>query len=257
MFEHTLAGSMPSDRSFRFGPASAAVAIHAGVLIAVLAVSWLTLHPVEDPKAPMIFTIFPQPPVMEERPVFVPPAPRAGGSSENRAAPALPPPVPPPETTPEQTFVPDDVAPPAVQDTPAAGEGASLDVGTPGNGHRTGTGLGIGDGADPAGNGPGGTGTGSDPIAIGPGIASPRLIFKVQPEYPPVARKSRLEGRVVLRAVVGPDGNVTSVELVDSSNAMFNQAAIDAVRQWRYTPPSQNGRPVSVWLNVMVKFTLS
>ena len=257
MFEHTLAGSMPSERSFRFGPVSAAVVIHAGVLLAVVAISVLTLHPNPGPDPPPQWVFPTLPPDFGAEPA-------AGGSAARREpsrqeAPAQPTRPTLPEAVPDQireldATALDESTVTSLDNNQGSGSGGELEGDGSGNGLGSGSGSGNGDGT---GVGDGiGDGAGTDPLAIGPGIATPRLVFKVQPEYPPMARKIRLEGKVVLRAVVGPDGSVTSVELVHSSNPMFNAAAMDAVRQWRYTPPSQNGHPVSVWLNVMVTFTL-
>lgn len=256
MFEHTLAGTIPSERSNRFGPVSAALVIHVGILLAVVAVSVLTLRPIPNPQLPMAIVFPTPPPLIEETPVLTPPAPRAGGRSDDRPAPVQPLPTNPPVTVPDDSVVLDPVASIASADAPADSEGSSLGVGPPGDGEGSGLGPGSGDGSDPTGDGPGGTGIGSGPVALGPGVAAPRLIVKVQPDYPAIARRSRLEGEVVLRAVVGPDGSVSTVAVVRSTNRLFDGAAIDAVRQWRYSPPSQDGRPVSVWFEVVVKFRL-
>jgi protein TonB len=73
----------------------------------------------------------------------------------------------------------------------------------------------------------------------------------VEPVYPPIARTARLEGSVVVDAVIRQDGSVSDVKVLSSSNKMFEQACIDAVRQWRFTPGSQD-----VVLTVTVNFTL-
>jgi protein TonB len=57
-----------------------------------------------------------------------------------------------------------------------------------------------------------------------------------------------------VRAVIAPDGSVESVEVVSSTNPMFNDAAVDAVRRWRYRPALMNGRPVRVYFSVVVDF---
>jgi protein TonB len=88
------------------------------------------------------------------------------------------------------------------------------------------------------------------PVRVAPG-QGPGLVKKVEPIYPPIARSARLEGSVVVDAVILKDGTVSEVKVLRSSNQMFDQACIDAVRQWRFTPGSQD-----VVLTVTVNFTL-
>ena len=88
------------------------------------------------------------------------------------------------------------------------------------------------------------------PVRVAPG-QGPGLVKKVEPIYPPIARSARLEGTVVVDAVILKDGTVSEVKVLNSSNRMFDQACIDAVRQWRFTPGPQD-----VVLTVTVKFTL-
>lgn len=88
------------------------------------------------------------------------------------------------------------------------------------------------------------------PIRVSPG-QGPGLIKKVEPHYPPVARAARIEGKVVVDAVIRKDGSVSDVTVLSSTNKLFDQACLDAVRQWRFTPGSQD-----VVLTVSVHFTL-
>jgi len=88
------------------------------------------------------------------------------------------------------------------------------------------------------------------PIRVSAG-QGPGLIKKVEPRYPPLAQSARIEGTVVVDAVIRKDGTVSDVTILRSSSKMFDQACIDAVRQWRFTPGSQD-----VVLTVTVNFTL-
>jgi periplasmic protein TonB len=88
------------------------------------------------------------------------------------------------------------------------------------------------------------------PIRVAPG-QGPGLIKKVEPRYPPIAQAARLEGTVVIDAIILKDGSVSDVKVLKSSNPMFEQACIQAVKQWRFTPGSQD-----VILTVTVNFTL-
>lgn len=88
------------------------------------------------------------------------------------------------------------------------------------------------------------------PIRVSPG-QGPGLIKKVEPRYPPIAQSARMEGNVIVDAVIRQDGTVSDVTVLRSTNKMFEQACIDAVRQWKFTPG-----PRDVVLTVTVNFTL-
>jgi len=88
------------------------------------------------------------------------------------------------------------------------------------------------------------------PLRVAPG-QGPGLIKKVEPEYPQLARASRMQGTVVVDAVIRADGTVGEVKILRSTNRLFEQACIDAIQQWRYTPGPQD-----VILTVTVHFNL-
>ncbi len=91
-------------------------------------------------------------------------------------------------------------------------------------------------------------------------MTNPKLIqeSKVQPEYPELARVARLEGNVILQAIIHADGTVGDLEVLrcNRPNMGFEDAAIEAVRHWRYEPATQNGKPVEVYFTVFVEFKL-
>jgi protein TonB len=87
-------------------------------------------------------------------------------------------------------------------------------------------------------------------------MVRPVLLTKVQPDYPKVARQARLEGKVTVQAVIGLDGSVESVEVMRSTSSLFEGAALDAVRQWKYRPATMGGQPVRVYFVVEVGFVL-
>ncbi|MBV8051318.1 MAG: energy transducer TonB [Acidobacteriaceae bacterium] len=87
-------------------------------------------------------------------------------------------------------------------------------------------------------------------------VVEANLIHDVAPTYPPEAGRARIEGAVVLWAVIGKDGTVQDVR-VESGLPMLAQAAIDAVKQWRYKPYLLNGEPVEVDSRITINFTLS
>jgi protein TonB len=91
-------------------------------------------------------------------------------------------------------------------------------------------------------------------------IVRPELIpdSKIEPHFPELARITRVPGSVELRAVIDEDGTVKEIEVVacDQPSFGFEEAAIEAVRQWRYRPATLRGRPVAVYLVVLVEFKL-
>jgi protein TonB len=84
----------------------------------------------------------------------------------------------------------------------------------------------------------------------------PVLVSKVEPEYPEIAKKARIEGIVVLEAIINKDGTVGNIKVLRSLNPILDQAAIKAVKQWKYIPGKVNGKPVNSYLTVTVRFIL-
>src|ERR1039457_5593348 len=93
-------------------------------------------------------------------------------------------------------------------------------------------------------------------VQVPAGTSQGLLVSKVQPTYPPLARQARVQGTVVLQALIGKDGAVQSLT-VTSGHPMLIQAAMDAVKQWRYKPYLLNGEPVLVQTTINVNFQLS
>jgi periplasmic protein TonB len=87
-------------------------------------------------------------------------------------------------------------------------------------------------------------------------VAESNLVHDVAPEYPPEAGRARIEGTVVLLAVIDKDGTVRDVR-VESGLPVLAQAAIEAVKQWRYRPYLMNGEPVEVDSQITINFNLS
>jgi periplasmic protein TonB len=93
------------------------------------------------------------------------------------------------------------------------------------------------------------------PRMVSLGVMDASLIHRVQPDYPPIAKLMRLSGTVVLRAVIGTDGEVRQIEVL-SGNPILAEAARAAVRQWRYRPTLLDGQAVEVETQVTVNFVL-
>jgi protein TonB len=139
----------------------------------------------------------------------------------------------------------------------AAPESASQGSGS-GGGAGTGRGTGIGPG-EGSGLGPGsGGGTGGGVYRPGSGIVLPRPIREVKPQYTADAMRAKIQGQVLLEAVVLPDGSVGDVEIVRSLDPVFglDQEAIKAAKQWRFVPGTRQGQPVAVLVTIEMTFTL-
>jgi protein TonB len=177
---------------------------------------------------------------------------RPAGLATGRPTPALAQPAT--QTTP--SIVPDGL--PAPEDLIDGGSadlaigpgctGAHCVAGLAGDGDGSGHGVGFdsGDGADP---GPG------RPLLAGREVTPPLKLHDVRPDYPELARRARVEGRVELACTIAPDGRVVEARAV-SGPALLREAALAAVRQWRYRPTLVGGAPVAVLLNVTVYFRL-
>jgi protein TonB len=83
-----------------------------------------------------------------------------------------------------------------------------------------------------------------------------KLVRKVIPEYPPIARAARISGVVRLIGTIGKDGTIRNLQLV-SGRPMLARAALEAVQQWVYEPTLLNGKPVEVIAPIEVSFTIS
>ena len=96
---------------------------------------------------------------------------------------------------------------------------------------------------------------GNGPLRVGGRVQAPRLIRRIQPVYPALARETRTQGMVILDCVIDQHGNVTNMKLV-SGNPLLVQSAFSAVQQWKYQPTLLNGIPVAVEMEVQVSFVL-
>ncbi|MEX1128872.1 MAG: energy transducer TonB [Vicinamibacterales bacterium] len=102
----------------------------------------------------------------------------------------------------------------------------------------------------------GGTYAGSgQPVRVGGTIKEPKNIKRVAPVYPPEAQAAGVSGMVILEVLIGGDGRVSDAKVLRSI-PLLDQAAIDSVLQWEYTPTLLNGVPVPVMMTVTVNFTL-
>jgi TonB family protein len=192
---------------------------------------------------PKVERTLPPPPVRPrpvEQPVEPPPAPAA---------------VPAPQVVAPVATAAADARDRAGVLTESASTADSNGAGT-GGGVGSGRGTGIGEG-DGSGIGPGsGGGTGGGPYRPGSGIVAPSLLREVKPDYTEAARRGSIEGDVVLEIVVRRDGSVGDIKIMQGLGAGLDERAVEAVRQWRFSPARRFGTPVDVIVEVAVEFKL-
>lgn len=94
------------------------------------------------------------------------------------------------------------------------------------------------------------------PIHVGGDVAAPNKISAPQPQYTEIARKARIQGVVIVQAIINKQGNVTDVKVLKGLPMGLDQAAVDAIRKWKFEPATLNGKPVDVYYNLTVNFTL-
>jgi protein TonB len=92
-------------------------------------------------------------------------------------------------------------------------------------------------------------------VRVGGRVKAPRKIYAPAPNYPALARQARIEGTVVIDAVIDVSGNVVEAKVV-SGHPLLLAAALEAVRQWKFEPTYLNEQPVPVALLVTVEFHL-
>src|SRR5919109_2072657 len=93
-------------------------------------------------------------------------------------------------------------------------------------------------------------------VRVSQGVTEGLLTRKVQPVYPPLAKTARIQGDVVLNAVISKNGAIENLRVM-SGHPMLVTSALDAVKQWKYRPYILNGEPVEVETTITVKFTLA
>ncbi|HKS25035.1 MAG TPA: TonB family protein [Thermoanaerobaculia bacterium] len=245
MFETSVIQARAKARSRRPLLFSFSIAAHAAVIITVVATS---LASVTLPKrAPNQVTI----------PVFTHLEPMLGGGSEHKKTPAATPPVkrevtPATPATPNvvpNTVVPAASQPPSTSDAGPASDGPASDA-PPGPGVPWGKKDGVLVDGPPAVTPPA-----SETIyTVSGDVKAPRVLRRVSPPYPELARRARLNGFVILECIIDQSGHIRDAKVLQSSFAAFEQPALDAIRQWEFAPGTLNGQPVNVQFNLTVSF---
>lgn len=211
--------------------------IHVIAIGAALGASIWFVEDVPEPAIPVAFYASSPPP---------PPPPPAAA----KAAPKAPDTPKPVQTRPSEMVqpmvIPETVPQPLAQPEAAASE-EGVEGGVPG-----GVPGGI-PGGVVGGTGPGG---GEEILRVGGEVKAPIPQLKIDPSYPEAARKARMEGVVILEAIITATGSVEDVRVLKSVNPLLDASAQRAVQQWRYKPATLNGRAVRVYLTVTVTFNL-
>ena len=91
-------------------------------------------------------------------------------------------------------------------------------------------------------------------IKVGGNVKEPRLVYRVMPEYPLVAKQAGIQGDVVVKTTIDDKGNVVNMQVV-SGPALLRGAALASLRRWRYEPSTLNGQPISIQMLVTLKFS--
>jgi len=215
------------------------LALHVLLIGGILGASIWFVDDVPEPPIPVAFYASAPPP-----PPPPPAAPKAPPKAPEQAKPV---PVKPQEMVQPQV-IPESVPQPLAQpEAPSEGVEGGVEGGVPG-GVPGGVAGGI-----VGGTGPGG---GEEPLRVGGEVKAPVLQQKVDPTYPEAARKARMEGVVILEAIITASGTVEDVKVLKSVNPLLDASAVRAVQQWRYKPATLNGRAVRVYLTVTVTFNL-
>ncbi len=94
------------------------------------------------------------------------------------------------------------------------------------------------------------------PLTVGGKVQAAKLIRHPTPGYPSIAKSARIQGTVILQAIIGKDGTVQNLKVVSAASPLLVQSAIDAVKQWVYQPTLLNGEPVEVVTEITVTFAL-
>lgn len=101
-----------------------------------------------------------------------------------------------------------------------------------------------------------GTGTADGPIYLGAGITPPVKLVFPQPRYTEEARQARIQGTVILQAVIDREGNVGEVLIIKGLPLGLDDSAIETVQNWKFKPALRGAEPVAVYLNLMINFSL-
>jgi protein TonB len=94
------------------------------------------------------------------------------------------------------------------------------------------------------------------PIQVGGDVVAPEKINAPQPQYTEIARKARIQGVVIVQAIIDKQGQVTNVKILKGLPMGLSEEAMAAIKRWTFKPATLNGKPVDVYYNLTVNFRL-
>jgi protein TonB len=240
LFEDLIESDVVAHKSQKGKTLPISLALHALALLLIIIVP--ILQPAELPEPTSVVKAF------FVEPVAAPPPPPPPPPPAPRAAMAKPIPRPIIEEAPRFTapvVVPEEIRPEEGIDLGVEGGVAGgVEGGVPG-GVVGGVVGGIPDAPPPV-----------QAVRVGGQIKEPKKLKAVSPVYPDIAKQARVQGVVILECTISPQGKVTNVTVLRGI-PLLNDSAIEAVKQWVYTPTLLNGVPVPVIMTVTVNFKLS
>jgi protein TonB len=100
-------------------------------------------------------------------------------------------------------------------------------------------------------------GTGDAPVRVGGNVLAPVAVLRIEPEYTEIARRARIQGIVIIEAVIDRQGNVTDARIIKGLPMGLDQEALRAIKRWKFKPGTLNGQPVPVYFNLSINFRLN
>jgi protein TonB len=243
LFQSLLVSQTPSGAGRKSATLALSVTVHALLVAAILFVPLFFYDAIPDPSESILKAFFVAP--AEVAPAPPPPPPPAPALRAAIKAPAPVPSVAP-------TFVAPIEAPEGIRQEATVDLGLGVEGGVPG-GVEGGVPGGVLGGI--VGGAMAEAGPPVKVVRVGGNIIAPKTIKKVTPEYPDLAKAARLSALIILEARVDTHGVVKSVTVL-RGHPLFDEAAMEAVKQWRYRPLLLNGEPTEFIVSVTMTFNL-
>jgi protein TonB len=246
VFETIVNKSAGNPRA-RWATGVVSAAVHFGVLSAIALVTMYATDTLPEPRSVMVFVASAPAPPPPPAPMVAEPAPKpAARAAVRNVEPVRMAPVQAVPVAAAPLEAPAGIAPETgLEGIPTAAVEAGFEAGVGG-----GVSGGIIGGIDAELPPP------SEPVRVGGSVKAPKLLVRVPPDYPAMAASAQMEGRVILEATVDDTGAVDDVRVL-RSHAIFDEAAVEALKQWKYEPLVFNGRPTPFVLTVTLSFNLN